>query len=98
MDPDQHLRRIVAAEKARQQTRLLKAAQARYQGAERYRRTAALHAASQGMPVSHVADALGVNRVTVHRWIRDHKERPGAVVAARGTTAQGEAHAQHPEG
>ena len=78
--------------------RRLKAAQARYQQAEKDRRTAAIEAAAEGMHVTHVADALDVNRVTVHRWIRDHRERPGAVVAARGTTAQGDDHAQHNEG
>jgi transposase-like protein len=66
--------------------RKLKAVRSRYQQAEKDRRAAAIEAAAQGVPVTHVADALGVNRVTVHRWIHDSKERPGAVRAARGTT------------
>jgi transposase-like protein len=77
---------------------MLHSARSRWEQAEKDRRTAAIEAAADGMPVTHVADALGVNRVTVHRWIRDHRERPGAVVAARGTTAQGDDHAQHNEG
>ena len=53
-----------------------------------------MRAAHQGMPVTHVADALGIHRVTVHRWISHDKERPGAVDAARGTTHKENTRAQ----
>lgn len=73
-------------------------ARKRYDEAERAGRRIALEAVDAGVPQSRVADALGVSRMTMWRWLRadEHREeRSGAADTARSTTAHGGHHAQH---
>lgn len=57
-------------------------------------------AVEAGVPQTHIAEALGVSRMTVWRWLHQPQEDAPATLEPSGgvTTAQGGPHEQqHPE-